>query len=133
MTNLSEKLGDSRADGLITDIKPPVIVRGGTIRKLSAAGTLTRGTILAKSTGSAGDGKLVILGTAKATNETLTADCILCEDTAVGTTEDVVAPVYYAGCFDLNKCTVKSGYTASVTDLDKLRERGILFKAASPN
>ena len=53
MTNLSEKLGDSRADGPITDIKPPVIVRGGTIRKLSAAGTLTRGTILAKSTGSA--------------------------------------------------------------------------------
>ncbi len=133
MKNLSEKLGESTVDGLITDITPPTIVRGGTIRKLSAADTLTRGTILAKSTGTAGDGKLVILGTTKATNETLTADCILCDNTEVGTTEDVAVSVYYGGCFDPNKVTVKSGYTISVADMDKLRERGILFKAAAAN
>ena len=56
MINLSEKLGEMTFDGLITDIKPAPEVRGGVIRKLSAAATLKRGTILAKSSGTAGDG-----------------------------------------------------------------------------
>ncbi len=42
---------------------------------------LTRGTVLAKSTGTAGDNKLVVLGTAASGDtETLTANCILCDD-----------------------------------------------------
>lgn len=45
MINLSEKLGEMTFDGLITDIKPAPEVRGGVIRKLSAAATLKRGTI----------------------------------------------------------------------------------------
>ena len=53
MINLSEKLGEMTFDGLITDIKPAPEVRGGVIRKLSAAATLKRGTILAKSSGTA--------------------------------------------------------------------------------
>ena len=61
MINLSEKLGEMTFDGLITDIKPAPEVRGGVIRKLSAAATLKRGTILAKSSGTADDGKLVVL------------------------------------------------------------------------
>ena len=65
MINLSEKLGEMTFDGLITDIKPAPEVRGGVIRKLSAAATLKRGTILAKSSGTAGDGKLVVLGKGK--------------------------------------------------------------------
>ena len=85
MINLSEKLGEMTFDGLITDIKPAPEVRGGVIRKLSAAATLKRGTILAKSSGTAGDGKLVVLGTAAVSNETLTPDCILCDDIEVGT------------------------------------------------
>ena len=84
MINLSEKLGEMTFDGLITDIKPAPEVRGGVIRKLSAAATLKRGTILAKSSGTAGDGKLVILGTTATTNETLTANCILAEHVEVG-------------------------------------------------
>ena len=40
MINLSEKLGEMTFDGLITDIKPAPEVRGGVIRKLSAAATL---------------------------------------------------------------------------------------------
>ena len=44
MINLSEKLGEMTFDGLITDIKPAPEVRGGVIRKLSAAATLKRGT-----------------------------------------------------------------------------------------
>ena len=128
--NLYSKLGDMEFDGLITDVLPEVIVRGVTVRKLGTAATLKRGTILAKSSGSAGDGKMVVLGNTAASNETLTADCILCDDVAVGTSDDVVANVYVAGCFDLSKCTVKTAYTITQDDLDKLRERGILFKNA---
>ena len=131
MINLSKKLGDMNYDGLITDITPKTEVRGKTIRKLSAKSTLKRGTILAMSSGTAGDGKLVILGTTAATNETLTPDCILCDDIEVGTTDDVIACVYTAGCFDSNKVTVKSGYTITAADFDALRKYNIVFKAAS--
>lgn len=129
--NLYSKVGDVEYDGLITDVLPEVIKRAVTIRKLGAAATLVRGTILAKSSGSAGDGKMVVLGNTAASNETLTADCILCDDVEVGTAADVIATVYVAGCFDKSKCTVKSGYTISEDDLDVLRERDILFKTAS--
>ena len=131
MKNLYSQVGEMEFDGLITDVSPEPVVRAGKIRKLGTAATLVRGTILAKSSGSAGDGKLVVLGNTAATNETLTPDCILCDDVAVGTSDDVVVEVYYAGCFDLAKCTVKSGYTITEDDKDKLRERGILFKNAS--
>ena len=72
MTNLSKKLGEMNFDGLFTDVVPAVQVRGGIIRKqTTSAVTLKRGTILAKSYGTAGDGKLVILGSTAANNETL--------------------------------------------------------------
>ena len=81
MTNLSKKLGEMNFDGLFTDVVPAVQVRGGIIRKqTTSAVTLKRGTILAKSYGTAGDGKLVILGSTAANNETLTPDCVLCDD-----------------------------------------------------
>ena len=116
MINLSEKLGEMTFDGLITDIKPAPEVRGGVIRKLSAAATLKRGTILAKSSGTAGDGKLVVLGSTAKENETLTPDCILCDDIDVGTAADE---------------TVSASYTITESDKDNLRMRGIVFKAAA--
>lgn len=128
MKNLYSKVGEMEFDGLITDITPDPIVRGGTIRKLAAAATLVRGTILAKSSG---DGKLVVLGTSAASGETLTPDCILCDDIDVSTAADEAVEVYYAGCFDPNKCTVASDYTVTEADKDALRVRGILFKAAA--
>lgn len=128
MINLSQKLGDMTFDGLITDIKPAPEVRGGVIRKLSAAATLKRGTILAKS---AGDGKLVILGSTAKENETLTPDCILCDDIEVGTAADEKVAVYTAGCFDIGKVTVSASYTITDGDKDNLRMRGIVFKAAT--
>ena len=131
MTNLSKKLGDMNYDGLFTDVVPAVQVSGGTIRKLSAAATLKRGTILAKSSGTAGDGKLVVLGTAAVTNETLTPDCILCDDIDVGTSADEKVAVYTAGCFDPDKVTVAASHTISETEKDNLRMRGIVFKAAA--
>lgn len=131
MKNLYSKIGEMEFDGLLTDVNPEPIVRAGTIRKLGTAATLVRGTILARSSGSGGDGKLVVLGTTAGTNETLTADCILCDDLEVGTAADETAEVYFAGCFDPNKCTVASGYTVTAADQDALRMHGIVFKAAS--
>lgn len=128
MINLSEKLGEMTFDGLITDIKPAPEVRGGVIRELSAAATLKRGTILAKSSG---DGKLVVLGSAAKENETLTPDCILCDDIDVGTAADEKVAVYTAGCFDIGKVTVASTYNITEGDKDNLRMRGIVFKAAA--
>ena len=130
MVELSRKIGEMNYDGLITDITPKTEVRAGTIRKLSAAGTLKRGTILAKSSGTAGDGKLVILGSTAANNETLTPNCILCDDVDVGTYADVTVPVYTAGCFATEKVIVNSGYTITDADYDTLRKYGIVFKSA---
>ena len=132
MTNLSKKLGEMNFDGLFTDVVPAVQVRGGTIRKqTTSAVTLKRGTILAKSYGTAGDGKLVVLGTAAVSNETLTPDCILCDDIEVGTAADEKVAVYTAGCFDIGKVTVAASYTITEGDKDNLRMRGIVFKAAA--
>ena len=132
MTNLSKKLGEMEFDGLFTDVVPAVQVRGGIIRKqTTSAVTLKRGTILAKSYGTAGDGKLVVLGTAAVSNETLTPDCILCDDIEVGTAADEKVAVYTAGCFDIGKVTVSASYTITEGDKDNLRMRGIVFKAAA--
>lgn len=116
-------------DGLITDIVPPIVTGAATIRKLGTAGTLKRGTVLAKSSGTAGDGKLVVLGTSAASNETLTAYGILCDDTEVGTAADVNALVYLAGSFDPDKVIVKEGYTMAAADIAALRDGGIFLKA----
>ena len=63
------------------------------------------------SSGSAGDGKYVILGTSPETNETLAADVILAEDISFGTSADVIALAYRKGTF--NKTTVKARTDAS--------------------
>ena len=132
MSELSKSLGTMEFDGLIADINPKLVVSGGTIRKLSKSDTIKRGTVLAKSGGTAGYNKLVVLGTAAASNEVLTACCILCDDVAVGTTDDVIAPVYLMGCFNSNKVTVADSYTMKEADKDALRNGGIVFKAAAP-
>ena len=129
--NLSRVVDELTYDGLISGMTPEVKVGGGTIRKLGTAGTLARGTVLAKSSGSAGDGKLVILGTSAVSNETLTPDCILVEDTEVGTSDDVTAAVYEMGCFDPDKLIVKSGHTFSADEKDALRTRGIYLAGVS--
>lgn len=116
-------------DGLITNVVPPIVTGAATVRKLGTAGTLKRGTVLAKSSGSAGDSKLVVLGNSAASNETLTAYGILCDDTNVGTIADVNVLVYLAGSFDPDRLIVKTGYTMTATDVDALRNGGIILKA----
>lgn len=124
--NNYRKVGEMEFDGLVTGMNPAVQVRGGIIAAPSEAVTYKRGTVFAKSTT---DNKLYIIGTAAASGDTLTPDCILCDDTEMAGS-DVTAAVYTAGCFDPSKVTVDDSYTMSEADKDKLRERGIVFKAA---
>lgn len=130
--DLHEKVGSVEFPQLFASIDPPALVRGGTIRKLGAKATLKRGTIMAKSSGSAGDGKLVMLGETAASNETLTADCILTDDIEVGTSADENVTVYFTGDFNIDAVTVKSGYTITEDDKDALRMKGILLGTVQP-
>lgn len=119
---LHQKLGSMEYDGLITGLNPPTRVDGGVIAKLEEPAILKRGTLLGK----AESGFLSIY------DGTGTPDCILCDDTEVGSTEDVPVDVYAAGCFDPEKVTVADGYTLTQADKDKLRAYSIVFKAATP-
>lgn len=125
---LDENLGSVGYDGLIVANEPVADVFTVTIRKeATAAATYKRGTVLALS---AGDGKLVILGSTATTNETLTANCILAEDVEVGTTADVTVLAYRTGHFARNKLAVASDYTLKATDEEELRKAGILLSDA---
>lgn len=125
---LDENLGSVGYDGLIVANEPVADVFTVTIRKeATAAATYKRGTVLALSAGTAGDGKLVILGS---TATTLTANCILAEDVEVGTTADVTVLAYRTGHFARNKLAVASGYTLKATDEEELRKAGILLSDA---
>ena len=125
--DLHEKLGAVTPENLFAGLEPRELKAAGVIRKLGTAGTLKRGTLLAKSSGSAGDGKLVIFGTTAATNETLTADCVLAEDVPVGTANDEAALVYITGNFNEDELILKSGASLTEADRDALRVRGILL------
>lgn len=127
---LDENLGSVGYDGLIVANEPVADVFTVTIRKGAAAATYKRGTVLALYAGTAGDGKLVILGSTATTNETLTANCILAEDVEVGTTADVTVLAYRTGHFARNKLAVASGYTLKATDEEELRKAGILLSDA---
>ena len=72
----------------------------------------------------------MILGTTAASNEVLTANCILAEDVEVGTAADVTALAYRTGHFARNKLIVKDSYTLKATDEEELRKAGILLSDA---
>lgn len=127
---LDENLGSVGYDGLIVANEPVADVITVTIRKVAAAATYKRGTVMALPAGTAGDVKLVILGSTATTNETLTANCILAEDVEVSTTADVTALAYRTGHFARNKLAVASGYTLNATDEEELRKAGILLSDA---
>ena len=59
MAELSKKIGDMTYDGLVTDVKPAVIVAGGVIAHGIAEVSFVRGTLFEKGA----DGKLYIFGT----------------------------------------------------------------------
>jgi hypothetical protein len=128
--DLHEKLGAVTPENLFAGLEPVALKKAGVIRKLGTAGTLKRGTLLAKSSGSAGDGKLVIFGTSAASNETLTADCVLVNDIDVGTTADENALVYISGNFNEDALILKAGASLTEDDRDALRVRGIILGAS---
>ena len=99
-------------------------------RKGSAETTYKRGTVLARSEGTAGDGKYVMLGTAAASNETLTANCVLAEDVTVGTANDETAVAYRTGHFNSNALIMDAEHTFSAADKEALRGVGILISDA---
>ena len=129
---LDENLGTMDYDGLIVTNEPVADVFTVTIRKeTSAKATLKRGTVLALSSGTADDGKMVALGTTAASNETLTANAILCDDTEIGTDADVEASAYRTGHFARNKLIFGgSGYALKPADEEALRAAGILLSDA---
>lgn len=129
-TRLDETIATMGADNLISDVYPPADVFSVKIRKDTAATTYKRGTVLALSAGTGGDGKLVILGTTAGSNETLTANAILAEDVTVGTAADAVAIAYRTGHFNGNALTVATGYTITAADKEALRTAGILLSDA---
>jgi len=122
MKDLNRKVGDMEYDGLITDLNPPVEVRGGVPAKMTAETEYKRGTILAINSV---DNKLYILGTP---GTTFTPHSVLCDDCVVGADADLNQAVYTAGCFHPEKVTVASGYTVKVADEDALRMRNIVFR-----
>lgn len=126
-----EVMGEVKYANIWNSVDVPVITGLRTIRKLTgAAATYKAGTALALSGGTAGDGKLVILGTSAASNETLTANCILAEDVEVGTDADVQALVYLSGHANANKLAVASSHTITAAEIEAFRAAGIYLENA---
>lgn len=131
MRRLDEDLGTMGYDALIYDLYPPAVPFTVTIRKeKTEAAVLKRGSVLALSGGTAGDGKMVILGTAAESNETLTPNCILADDTKIGTDADVVATAYRTGHFSENALVMTGEHTLSAAEKETLRGVGILISEA---
>ena len=127
---LDENIGTVDYDGLIVTNEPVADVFTVTIRKeTSEKATFKRGTVLAFSSGTDGDGKMVALGTTAGSNETLTANAILCDDTEIGTA-DVEATAYRTGHFARNKLIFSGEYTLKPADEEALRAAGILLSDA---
>lgn len=125
MAKYYENLGACVPDNLIAGNDIPLVSESGTIR--TGMGVLKRGTVLALSTGTTGDNKLVILGTtATPTTETLTAYGILADD--VDATTGAVAEVYVTGQFNKNALIVKDEYTIKTEDIIALRDGGIFVE-----
>lgn len=128
---LDENIGTVDYDGLIVTNEPVADVFTVTIRKeTSEKATFKRGTVLALSSGTDGDGKMVALGTTAGSNETLTANAILCDDTEIGTAADVEATAYRTGHFARNKLIFSGEYILKPADEEALRAAGILLSDA---
>lgn len=125
---LDENIGTVDYDGLIVTNEPVADVFTVTIRnETSEKATFKRGTVLALSSG---DGKMVALGTTAGSNETLTANAILCDDTEIGTAADVEATAYRTGHFARNKLIFSGEHTLKPADEEALRAAGILLSDA---
>lgn len=121
-----ENFGSNAPDTLVVGHNVPVQVSEVIIK--AGQNALKRGTVLAIATGTGGDGKCVILGSAKSGSETLTAYAILAED--VNATGDTVADAYIAGKFNRKALIVKAEHTLSADEELQLRNGGIYLTNA---
>ncbi|MFW5433711.1 head decoration protein [Paenibacillus apiarius] len=119
----NENLGTMKYDNLINSSDVALITAMQTIA--AGQGALKRGTALALSGGTGGKGTLKILGSAAETDETLVANCVLCDD--VDATNEVKAEVYLSGHFNKNALIAKDGYTIKYTDVEDFRKGGIFL------
>lgn len=126
MAKYYEKVGEMTPDKLFAGNNIPIHTVSGLVK--SGQGKLTRGTVLAMSGGSAGTGKLVVLGTAAASNETLTPYGILCDEVET-TGADAVAEIYLSGQFNKGALVLKEEYTLSADDIAALRNGGIYVES----
>ena len=122
---LNEKLDSMEYDGLIVDNTPPADAFTVTLRK--GQGVLKRGAVLAISSA---DRAMVLLGTDPDGGETLTANCILCDDTDTGDTADIYGIAYRTGHFNRKGVITKDGTTLGANDEEELRKGGILLSDA---
>lgn len=90
----------------------------------ASTGKITFGSAPAAGT------KNVVATYASTEAEKLVADCVLCDDTVVGTAADVVALAYRTGHFARNKLIVADDYTLTAADEQDLRKAGILLDDA---
>lgn len=123
MSLRNENLGAMKYDNLINSSAVTLITAMRTIA--AGQGKLKRGTALALSGGTGGKGTLKILGSAAGTDETLAANCILCDN--VDATNEVNAEVYLTGHFNKNALIVKDGYAIKNTDVEDFRKGGIFL------
>lgn len=119
---LNRKIGEMGYEKLIAGIYPQAVKASGILASTGTEATYPRGTVMAKSTDS---GKLYILGSTPTGGDTLTPDCVLCDDTAVEAADDTVTVVYTAGHFNIDALITADGYDLTEADRDKLKERGI--------
>lgn len=127
-TELLNKLGSASADNLIAGTDPVLRVGTALLRAdASNAITIKRGTVLAKSSK---DNKLVSLGTAADGDETFEAYGVLSDDITLPAGEDINAPIYIGGKFNLNKIITANSYTMTEADKDTLRKYNIEFTTA---
>lgn len=121
-------VGETTPDNLVNSPIPPALTLGVTIR--AGQGELARGTVLALSTGEAGDGSMVVLGTEAGANETLHANCILSDPVDASGAGTVSAVAYRTGHFNRNRLIMKDAYPFTVVDEEYLRYGGILLSDA---
>lgn len=123
--NLCSRVGEFTPDNLINSLQPSALTFGVIIR--AGQGALARGSVMGLSS----EGDYVILGTAPASGETITANCILADP--VDASKDAAAAVAYrTGHMNRNALIVADGYTFTAADEEELRKGGILLSDAQP-
>lgn len=127
MTDLHGKIECPKYENLFAGIYPPADVAHRPVR--AGQGVLERGSVLAFSSGTAGDKALVLLGTEAKSDEELTAECVLAEDVDTGAEAGaaVTGLVYRTGHFGRNRVVVKEDYTLTAADERALHSNNILL------